>query len=121
MAALIDTRRPSINVESDHGVVDSVVSQNFPSGLELDESVILGWYYLFSSSESLWFNHMGRGIILRYSALPFPGTEVIDVLRCGSPFWWYRTLKIVAQLPDGRQESYFLKVCTLLAVQSVVR
>jgi hypothetical protein len=42
MAALIDTRRPSINVESDHGVVDSAVSQNFPSGLELDEGVILG-------------------------------------------------------------------------------
>jgi hypothetical protein len=45
MATLIDTRRPSINVESDHGVVppmDSVVSQNFPSGLELDENIILG-------------------------------------------------------------------------------
>ena len=45
MATLIDTRRPSINVESDHGVVstvDSAVSQNFPSGLELDESIILG-------------------------------------------------------------------------------
>jgi hypothetical protein len=42
MAALIDTRRPSINVESDYGVVDSAVLQNFPSGLELDESIILG-------------------------------------------------------------------------------
>jgi hypothetical protein len=64
---------------------------------------------------------MGRGITLRHSALPFPGTEVIDVLRCGSSLWWYRTLKIVAQLPDGRQENYLLKVCTLLAVQSIVR
>jgi len=64
---------------------------------------------------------MGRGITLRYSALPFPETEVIDVLRCGSSIWWHRTLKIVAQLPDGRRENYFLKVCTLLAVQSVVR
>lgn len=45
MATLIDTRRPSINVESDYGVVspvDSTVFPNFPSGLELDESVILG-------------------------------------------------------------------------------
>jgi hypothetical protein len=45
MATLIDTRRPSINVESDNGVVspvDLAVSQNFPSGLELDESIILG-------------------------------------------------------------------------------
>ena len=40
MATLTDTRRPS-----DHGVVspvDSAVSQNFPSGLELDETIILG-------------------------------------------------------------------------------
>jgi hypothetical protein len=42
MATLIDTRHPSINVESDHGVVDSAALQNFPSGLELDESIILG-------------------------------------------------------------------------------
>lgn len=45
MATLIDTRRPSLNVESDHGVVfpgDSAVSQKFPSGLELDESIIIG-------------------------------------------------------------------------------
>jgi hypothetical protein len=45
MATLIDARRPSINVEPDYGVispVDSAVSQSFPSGLELDESVLLG-------------------------------------------------------------------------------
>jgi hypothetical protein len=45
MATLVDTRRPSINVESDYGVVspvDSAISQNFPSGLELDEGIILG-------------------------------------------------------------------------------
>jgi hypothetical protein len=66
----------------------------------------------FSRSESLWFKHMGRGIALSHSALPFPGTEVIDVLRCGSSLWWYRTLKIVAQLLDGRRENYLLKVYT---------
>ena len=124
MATLIDTRRPSINIESDHGVVspvDPAVSQNFPSGLELDENVILGEYYLFPRSEFPWFKHPGRGITLRYAALPFPGTEIIDVLRCGSSFWWHRTLKIVGQLPDGRQENYILKACTLLAVRSVMR
>lgn len=45
MATLIDTRRPSLNVESDHGVVspgDLTISQIFPSGIELDESIFLG-------------------------------------------------------------------------------
>lgn len=45
MATLTDPRRPSINVESDHGLVspvDAAVSQPFPSGLELDENIILG-------------------------------------------------------------------------------
>lgn len=43
------------------------------------------------------------------AALPIPNTQVLSAHNYGMSLWG-RTAKIITRLPDGKKETYFLKV-----------
>lgn len=62
-------------------------------------------------------HHLALFTTLPLLALPVPGSEVIDAFTFGESLWG-KTARIIARLPSGEAENYFLKVLTIGVINS---